>query len=172
MKRTMKGTMKFVVAVLLLFSSVSVLNAQTQTVKEGDLCPDIVLKDTAMVDHTLKEFRGKYVYIDVWASWCTPCRNETPFLHKLEDNLKGRNIVFVGVNVDSRDFRFKGMVDSRLGYYTGIQWWDSQKVFEKAFNVDRIPRFILLDPQGKIKRLQMTRPSNAETLAYLQNILK
>lgn len=162
-------------SMLLLFSVEGMTQAQAfpmDSVREGDICPDITLKDTAMVDHTLREYRGKYIYIDVWASWCSPCRKETPFLHQLEKELKGKNIVFIGVCVDTMDFRFRGSVSTTLGYYTGLQWWDKSKAFEQAFRVDRIPRFLLIDPNGKVIRYQMSRPSNPETLAYLKNLLR
>lgn len=164
-------TTTFILLLLTLVPAVKAQNVLPDTIKEGDVCPDIVMKDTSMASHTLKEFRGKYVMIDVWASWCYPCRKEAPFLHQLEKELKGKNIVFVGVNVDNLQFRFRGSVDGPGAYYTGIQWWDKDKTFERVFLVDRIPRFILLDPEGKVLRYRMTRPSAAETLPYLQKLL-
>ena len=53
----------------------------------------------------LEDLRGKYVYIDVWATWCGPCRGEIPFLAKVEEKYKGKNIAFVSISADEdKDF--------------------------------------------------------------------
>lgn len=136
--------------------------------EKGDLCPEFAMKDTTGASVTLTTFQGKYVYIDVWASWCYPCRMEVPHLQQLEKDLEGKNIVFVGVSVDIRDWRWIGMI---LGaHMNGIQWRVLNKDFEEAFNVKTIPRFILLDPEGKILEPDMTRPSNPKTKEFLLDL--
>ena len=95
---------------------------------------------------SLSSLKGKYVYIDVWATWCAPCRGEIPHLQEIEEKYKDKNIVFVSISVDKeKDYdKWKQLVkDNKLG---GIQLiadnnWESD--FMKAYDVISIPRFIL-----------------------------
>ncbi len=142
----------------------------TDTLKIGDLCPDFVFKDTTGVEHNLKSLLGKYVYIDVWASWCYPCRKQFPFFEQLQEEFKDKDIVFLGINVDYRDFRWLG--DVELLHMKGLQWKIINKDFEEKFKIEYIPRFILLDKQGKILETKMTLPSKPETKEYLKALLE
>jgi thiol-disulfide isomerase/thioredoxin len=110
----------------------------------------------------LEDFKGKYVYIDVWATWCGPCRAEIPFLKKIEEKYHGKNIAFVSISIDELKNieKWKTMVkDKELG---GVQVfadndWNSQ--FVKDYKISGIPRFILIDPNGNIVKADAERPS-------------
>ena len=123
----------------------------------------------------LEDLRGKYVYIDVWATWCGPCRAELPSLKKIEEKYKGKNIQFVSISVDvDKDLeKWKTFVkDKQLG---GIQLfadknWMSD--FIKAFQINSIPRFILIDPNGKVVNADANRPSNSKLEEQLDALLK
>jgi thiol-disulfide isomerase/thioredoxin len=123
----------------------------------------------------LSDFKGKYVYIDVWATWCGPCRAEIPFLKKVEDKYEGKNIAFVSISVDvQKDFeKWKKFVDEKqLG---GVQLfadkdWNSD--FMKSYSINSIPRFILIDPTGKIVSADAARPSNLKLQEQLDALLK
>ncbi|PRZ26088.1 TlpA family protein disulfide reductase [Flavobacterium granuli] len=122
----------------------------------------------------LEDFRGKYVYIDVWATWCGPCRTEIPFLKKMEEKYHGKNIVFLSMSIDKlKDIeKWKTMIkEKELG---GVQVfadndWNSQ--FVKDFNITGIPRFILIDPNGKIVKADAPRPSSANIQVELDALL-
>lgn len=157
--------------VLMFFAVFQVMGSEKQVdtaeLKKGDKCPEFVFKDAGKKEHTLREFKGKYVYIDVWASWCYPCRKEYPYLQELQKKMKGRNIVFVGISCDDAEWRWTGAVRMM----EGEQWWIAgREVFMKAFKVSRIPRFILLDRKGRVLKLEMTRPSDANTEKYLMGL--
>lgn len=110
----------------------------------------------------LEDLKGKYVYIDVWATWCGPCRQEIPFLKEIEEEYKGKKIDFVSISVDSpADHEtWKTFVkEQQLG---GIQLYADKKgedQFIERYNVEFIPRFILIDPDGKIVNASAPRPS-------------
>lgn len=124
---------------------------------------------------SLNSLKDKYVYIDVWATWCGPCKHEIPFLKEIETLYKGKNIHFVSISIDrEKDHeKWRTMVsDMKLG---GIQLfadkdWKSQFVTDYA--IDGIPRFILLDPQGNIISADAPRPSDKALLIQLFNNLK
>lgn len=134
--------------------------------KDGDKCPTAVLKDSLGLDQTIKSLRGKYVFIDVWASWCYPCYKQVPSLIELEKKMQNENIVFLGISVDAQEFRWKGMLKGM----PGIQWWDKNESFRKAFHLGVIPRCILISPKGKIVKAFMTLPSNPETLEFMKTL--
>ncbi|WP_194768156.1 TlpA family protein disulfide reductase [Tamlana sp. I1] len=112
---------------------------------------------------SLDDLKGKYVYIDVWATWCGPCKAQIPALQEIEKAYHGKNIEFVSVSVDSaKDHdKWKAMVaEKELG---GIQLF-ADNSFKSKFVTDYaikgIPRFILVDPNGNIVSADAPRPSD------------
>lgn len=135
--------------------------------KPGKPSPDFTAEDITGKVWSLKDFRGKYVYIDMWATWCNPCKKEFPHLKKLEEKYKDAEIVFLGLSTDKDKAQWKEMVSS--GVLSGVQLHlGPQSAFQKAYNIDGIPRFILLDKQGRIISNDMTRPSSPDTEAALE----
>ena len=106
--------------------------------------------------------KGKVVYLDVWATWCGPCQYELPHLKELEKKMHGKKIVFVSISCDKDKAAWEKMVKEQgLG---GVQLHNGgDREFMTAFGIRGIPRFILLDKEGKIVNPNMTRPSNPET---------
>jgi len=112
---------------------------------------------------SLTDLKGKYVYVDVWATWCGPCKAEIPSLKKVEKEYHGKNIVFVSTSVDvAKDHgKWTDMVKKEeLG---GVQLmadndWKSQ--FVQDYGINGIPRFILIDPAGNIVSADAPRPSD------------
>lgn len=123
----------------------------------------------------LEDLRGKYVYIDVWATWCGPCRAEIPFLQKVEEKYKGKKIEFVSISVDEmKDHeKWKKMVaEKNLG---GIQVFADNNwasAFIAAYGINSIPRFILLDPKGNVVNADAERPSDPKLQTILDGLLK
>ena len=133
----------------------------------GKPSPALSAVDIDGKEWTLADFKGKYVYIDMWATWCAPCKREMPYLKELEKKFAGADIVFLGLSVDRDKAKWEEMV--RTGNLTGVQLYlGAQSRFQKAYNVDGIPRFILLDKEGVIISNDMTRPSAKETAETLE----
>ncbi|RYZ18241.1 MAG: TlpA family protein disulfide reductase, partial [Chitinophagaceae bacterium] len=123
----------------------------------------------------LADFKGKYVYIDNWATWCGPCRQEIPHLQKVEQAYHGKNIEFVSISIDEQKNHDKWkqfVVDKKLG---GVQLmadkdWSSD--FIKAYGITGIPRFILIGPDGKVVDANAPRPSDPRLREVLDRLLK
>lgn len=123
----------------------------------------------------LDDLKGKYVYIDLWATWCGPCRAEIPFLKKVEEKYHGKNIEFVSISIDKVEDNEKWkkfVTDKNLG---GVQLfadkaWESE--FVMKYGVTGIPRFILIDPKGNIVSADAPRPSSPELQTQLDAVLK
>ncbi len=128
----------------------------------GKPSPDFKGVDVNGKQMSLRDFRGKYVYIDMWATWCGPCQKELPYLKKLAEKYKGRNITFVGLSIDADKAKWEARVKS--GELCGTQLYIGKgSRFQADYRISGIPRFILLDPNGRIVNPDMTRPSSDDT---------
>ena len=137
----------------------------------GRPSPDFRAEDTDGEVHTLQEFRGKYVYIDLWATWCKPCKEELPHLKELEKKFEGKNIVFLGLSIDGNRTAWEERVKS--GELAGVQLLLGRRSdFQQAYRIEGIPRFILLDPEGKIVNNNMLRPSSPDIEQVLEEMVK
>lgn len=135
----------------------------------GDVSPDFEASDMTGEKYSLSDFRGKYVYIDIWATWCGPCQRELPHLKELERQFDGCAITFIGMSVDAD----RSDWEERLGKgdMPGVQLYlGHESDFLDAYEVSSIPRFILLDKDGKILDADMTRPSSSATAEYLDSL--
>jgi thiol-disulfide isomerase/thioredoxin len=122
----------------------------------------------------LEDFKGKFVYIDVWATWCGPCRQEIPFLKKVEEKYHGKNIVFVSISIDKQKDQEKWRTMVKEKELGGVQVfadndWNSK--FVQDYKITGIPRFILIDPKGNIVKADATRPSSEDLVKELDVLL-
>ena len=136
----------------------------------GKPSPDFKGVDVNGKEYTLADFRGKYVYIDVWATWCGPCRQEIPYLKKLDEDYKDAQIVFLSLSVDQDKAKWEKMVKEQS--MSGVQLHIGQNSsFQQAYKIEGIPHFILLDREGRIIDKKMTRPSMDEvTRERIENL--
>lgn len=122
----------------------------------------------------LSDLKGKYVYIDLWATWCGPCRAEIPYLQKIEEKYHGKNIEFVSVSVDTpkdHDKWQKFVTDKQLGGIQLLSDNEWKSAFVTSYNVTGIPRFILIDPKGNIVSADAARPSSPDLQTQLDSLL-
>ena len=118
----------------------------------GFLVPDLAFKDGAGRDRTLKDWRGRTVLLNLWATWCVPCRKEMPALDALEGKLGGQNFEVVAVDIDTRDPQkplnfLKEVGITRLGYFSdpSARVFEDLKTAGKAFGM---PTTLLIDRSG------------------------
>lgn len=122
---------------------------------------------------SLADLKGKYVYIDLWATWCKPCKAEIPFLKKVEKKYSDKNIEFVSISIDTKADHdtWKQMIkDKELG---GIQLmadndWKSKFILD--YQVQGIPHFILIDPEGNIVKSFAPRPSDKKLIELFDEL--
>ena len=137
-------------------------------------CPDFSFADNTGKTVTLADLKGKFVYIDMWATWCGPCKGEMPSLLELEKRFEGKDILFVSLSIDkNKDIELWKQTIEKMGL-GGIQLhlgenWDWLKIFMPASM--SVPRFVLLDREGKFIDANMTRPSDKATAERLEALL-
>lgn len=115
---------------------------------------------------SLKDFKGRFVYIDIWATWCGNCWHELPYLKKMEEKYANKNIVFLSLSWDRFENDWKDAIQKYS--LSGVQLLaNSQDDFFKSYAVSGIPRYILLDTNGCIIDYNAPRPSEKEKLQEL-----
>ncbi len=149
-------------------------NAKLNNKMNGTLSPSFNYRNYQGTNTNLESFKGKYVYIDVWATWCGPCMREIPFLQKVEEKYRDKNIVFVSISINKQDDFKKWEQVVKEKSLGGVQLiadnaWNSD--FAKSYKINSIPRFILIDPNGKIVKSAAERPSSGELIKELDSLL-
>lgn len=136
---------------------------------KGAALPDIAFKDVNGKEVKLQSLAGKYIYIDLWASWCKPCIAEIPNLHQLEKDYKDKNIVFVSISLDANKSDWKNKMEELK--LEGNQLELGNSAYDKLMNVSGIPHFILYGPDGKLISYKAPRPGTKEIRAIFDQYL-
>lgn len=135
---------------------------------------DLSSKDTSGNLVNLNDFKGQYLLIDFWASWCQPCLENFPFMDKLKKNYKSYPIQFIAVSLDTDPKQWKESIEKHN--LSGVQLSDSKgffgilPIFCKV--VTSIPRYVLVDKMGKIINFDTPHPMNPELKILIDNLLK
>lgn len=121
----------------------------------GAMAPDFVLPDSSGTLHKLSEFRGKYVLLDFWASWCAPCRNEIPNLINTYKQFREKKFEILGISLDggNPDSKEKWLGAIKQDKVTWPQFSDLKGFSSNVasiYAVAAIPVNVLIDPSGKI----------------------
>jgi peroxiredoxin len=150
-------------------------NFQTYlTLRNGKPAPDFKLRGVDGKEYQLSDFRNKVIYLDFWASWCSPCRyqmkNYAPALH---EKFKGQDVVFLFVSVDDNADKWKQAIreDNIEGVHV-ISPDGNGKAFTKRYNIAGVPRYMIIDKQGIMYDNDAPRPSDEMTVMKFNQALK
>ncbi|ANH83379.1 alkyl hydroperoxide reductase [Niabella ginsenosidivorans] len=134
----------------------------------GKQAPEFTLPDATGNSIALSSFRGKYVLVDFWASWCRPCRAENPNIVAAYNKYKNKGFTVLGVSLDKDDYEWKNAIrNDRLTWsqVSDLKQWESAVV--PLYGISAIPFNILVDPQGKVIAEGLRGPDLQNKLATL-----
>lgn len=142
----------------------------------GKPCTDFAFEDREGIEYTLDSFKGRYLVLDFWATWCLPCLKEMPEFGALKQDFKDENIAFVSVccSVTKEDTKEAWLNKVDTLKLSGLQLFTrnyGKSTFFKNLGVAGLPRFIIIDPEGNIVDASAPRPSNPRLKQKLVEIL-
>lgn len=123
-------------------------------------------------DDIVKAYKGKVIYLDFWASWCRPCKGEMPYSLNLQETYKDKDVAFVYISTDKNADAWKNSINNLA--VTGEHYRVNKNVYEQMnakFNVQYIPRYVLIDKEGNVVDANAKRPSNSEVKKDIDKLL-
>lgn len=126
--------------------------------QKGKPFPMLMLEDESGKKMNLSQFKGKFVVLDLWATWCAPCKETSPVFEYQAKNYRHQdNLVFVAASIDEDKNKWK--LDIRNKKSAVTQWWIANPEVLKTLGVNGIPRFMMIDPQGRMYSANLPRPN-------------
>lgn len=133
--------------------------------KPGDKAPHFVLPDTKGGLQNSESFRGNYVLLHFWATWCSACRVENRHLVKAKQELVGLPVQFVGISLDDQKDLWKKAIDKdRLSWMQLIEAQAFASQLVKDYGIKSLPRTFLIDPTGKIVAMDIRQEAIVSTI--------
>ena len=146
------------------------LNKIAESLGKGKTAPDFEATSIDGKKVSLAHLKGKFVLIDVWATWCGPCRQQSPYFEKFALKYKNENIRFIALSTDENIQKWyisaKGKSKSVLQLHT-----DNVNQFAGSYDLESIPRFILIDPNGNFINAKLPFPSEPSFEILLRKAL-
>ena len=149
MMRRMSRLFKHLLVAGLLWPGATI---QASEIVPGQSAPTFTLKSLNGRNLSLREYRGRVVMINFWATWCGPCRQEMPALNALYEKYRNAGFMLFGVNVDAESGNAARMADKLKVSYPIL--FDTDKKASALYRVNTMPMTVLVDRDGKIRYVQ------------------
>ncbi len=153
------------------FVGVLYLSLHDNVVKAGDTAPEFSIKTEKGKTVTAKDFGGKLLLLNFWATWCQPCVQEVPSLDELSRDLAPKGLVVLGVSVDKDEKAYKEFLDRfHVSYLTGR---DPDQVINGSYGTVQYPESYLIDTRGRVveKIVGQENWSSEQMVQHVQSLL-
>lgn len=142
--------------------------------RKGASAIDFEMTDAKGKKFRLSDFRGKAVYIDVWATWCGPCCAEIPYMEKLAEHYaKDKRIELISISLDNSKAKWeKKLAQDKPQWKQFICPDNFESGLCKNYDINSIPRFLFFDKDGKVISLNAPRPSSDTIIEYIDKHIR
>ena len=152
---------RILLSALFIFAAIAIMRAQDadaqyakELLKPGTMAPDFTLLTADGKEIKLNTYRGNYVVLHFWASWCPDCRKEIPDVKKLWNDFRDYNVRFIGISFDiNKESWVKTYWDKYQMNWTQVselKKWKKETNIDRLYKVDWIPTLYLIDPNGRV----------------------
>ena len=135
------------------------LNYILNSLTRGSAAPDFITTALNKDTFSLKNFKGRYVVIDIWATWCRTCTAQSAVFEKIAEEYTSPAVAFVALSIDDSRWAWQDEASQRSLSVLHLRS-NNKDLFSRSYGVDYMPRYILIDPDGKILYAQLPEPSN------------
>ncbi len=147
----------------------------SQDMPEGAKLVNLERKEYSKLTFTdvIGKYKGKVIYLDFWASWCGPCKGEMPSSLEMQDYFKGKDVAFVYFSSDKDSVAWEQMI--KILQISGDHYRVNKKIYKeynKLYNVRYIPRYMIIDKNGKTVDDKAKRPSDLTVRQDIEELLK
>lgn len=125
----------------------------TNLLEVGSPAPDLAIPSLGGGSVTLADYKGKYVVVDFWASWCPDCRRETPALQRLWQKYGEKGLQIAGISYDTnREAWQKYIADNKMEWwqYSELKKWKKETQSDRLYHINWIPTLYLIAPDGRV----------------------
>jgi peroxiredoxin len=156
---------KYLFLAMLLMVGVVGVNAQEDNedpdvkyaanlLKPGTVAPEFVVDFKDTTENTpLSSFRGRYVVLDFWASWCPDCRRDIAKVKELHDEYSLYDVAFIGISFDTNRDAWENCIrknNMNWLHYSELKKWKKESKIDRDYHIDWIPTYYIIDPDGKV----------------------
>ena len=147
---------------------------QENNLKPSNVYPKLSGEDTTGKVVDLNSFKGSWVFLDIWATWCIPCCGEIPFVSAMEKKLEGEEVVFLSISVDEDKRRDAWIEKIQENGMRGVQlrWLQKRDELYQQLGITGIPYFAIIDPEGKLFLNKLPNVSTGIIYRLLEDILE